>query len=109
MFGLSVEKLMIIGFLAVIIVGPQRLPVYATTLGRWAKRARLLMNDARSRLSEEIGPEFDDVDWQKLDPRQYDPRRIVREALLEPVPSSRKRAKETPPPPSAEITDKENP
>ncbi len=29
----------------------------------------------------ELGPEFDDVDWAKLDPRQYDPRRIVREAL----------------------------
>ena len=31
---------------------------------------------------EDFGDEFD-VDWQKLDPRQYDPRRIVREALAE--------------------------
>ncbi|MGL5860798.1 MAG: hypothetical protein ACRCY9_06050, partial [Phycicoccus sp.] len=27
--------------------------------------------------------DFDDVDWQALDPRRYDPRRIVREALLD--------------------------
>jgi sec-independent protein translocase protein TatB len=33
-----------------------------------------------------LGPEFDEVDWKKLDPRQYDPRRIVRDALsLQPV------------------------
>ena len=31
---------------------------------------------------EEMGPDFD-VDWKKLDPRQYDPRRIIREALTD--------------------------
>ena len=36
-----------------------------------------------------MGPEFDEVDWTKLDPRQYDPRRIVREALLDdPAPAA---------------------
>jgi sec-independent protein translocase protein TatB len=34
-------------------------------------------------MREEMGPDFDDVDWKKLDPRQYDPRRIIREALTE--------------------------
>jgi sec-independent protein translocase protein TatB len=34
-------------------------------------------------MREEMGPEFDEVDWKKLDPRQYDPRRIIREALLD--------------------------
>jgi sec-independent protein translocase protein TatB len=42
-----------------------------------------MANGARDRLREEMGPEFDDVDWKKLDPRQYDPRRIIREALLD--------------------------
>ena len=38
-----------------------------------------------------MGPDFDDVDWRTLDPRQYDPRRIIREALLDdaPVPTVR--------------------
>jgi sec-independent protein translocase protein TatB len=30
-----------------------------------------------------MGPDFDEVDWKKLDPRQYDPRRIIREALTD--------------------------
>ena len=38
-----------------------------------------------------MGADFDDVDWRTLDPRQYDPRRIIREALLDdaPVPTVR--------------------
>src|SRR4051812_33495770 len=36
---------------------------------------------ASEQMREELGPEFDEIDWRKLDPRQYDPRRIVREAL----------------------------
>ena len=36
-------------------------------------------------MRDEMGPDFDDVDWKKLDPRQYDPRRIIREALDEEV------------------------
>jgi sec-independent protein translocase protein TatB len=39
-----------------------------------------MTRDAKQRLREEVG---DDVDWQQLDPRRYDPRRIVREALLD--------------------------
>ena len=38
---------------------------------------------AKDRMREEMGPDFDDVDWKKLDPRQYDPRRIIREALTD--------------------------
>lgn len=38
---------------------------------------------AQGQLREELGPEFDDLNWNKLDPRQYDPRRIIRDALAE--------------------------
>jgi sec-independent protein translocase protein TatB len=80
-FGLDFEKLLVIGFIAVIILGPQRLPKYAAQLGRLVRSLRALAGDARDRLRDEMGPEFDEVDWQKLDPRQYDPRRIIRDAL----------------------------
>jgi len=80
-FGLDFEKLLVIGFIAVIIIGPQRLPKYAAQFGRLVRAVRDLANGAKDRLRDEMGPEFDDVDWQKLDPRQYDPRRIIRDAL----------------------------
>lgn len=85
-FGLTIEKLMLIGVIAAFIIGPERLPRYAESLARFATRGREMMKGAKSRVREEIGPDFEDVDWRKLDPRQYDPRRIIREALLDDAP-----------------------
>ncbi|MFE1644700.1 Sec-independent protein translocase TatB [Microbacterium sp. P01] len=88
-FGLSIEKLLLIGLIAAVLIGPERLPRYAEGLAHWTARARDFLQGARSRVKEEMGEDFDDVDWRKLDPRQYDPRRIIREALLDdpPVPT----------------------
>ena len=83
MFGLTFEKILLIGIVAVFLLGPERLPHYAAQLARLVKQLRNLANGAKDRMRDEMGPEFDDVDWKKLDPRQYDPRRIIREALTD--------------------------
>lgn len=83
MFGLTFEKLLLIGVIAVFLLGPDRLPYYASQLAKFVKSARNFADGAKDRMREELGPDFDDVDWKKLDPRQYDPRRIIREALIE--------------------------
>lgn len=82
-FGLTFEKLLLIGLIAVLIVGPERLPRMAEGFARVVRRAGEYLRDTRTRVRDEMGPEIDDVDWRKLDPRQYDPRRIIRDALLE--------------------------
>ncbi|MFM2353263.1 MAG: hypothetical protein RLZZ608_669 [Actinomycetota bacterium] len=82
-WGLTIEKLLLIGLIAVIIIGPDRLPGYAAQFGRLIRSLRDMANGAKDRMREEMGPDYDDVDWKKLDPRQYDPRRIIREALSE--------------------------
>lgn len=91
-FGLTIEKLLLIGVVAAMLIGPERLPRYAESLARLATRAREVLQGARTRMRDEMGPEFDEVDWRKLDPRQYDPRRIIREALLEDAPVATVRA-----------------
>ncbi|MCU1439464.1 MAG: Sec-independent protein translocase TatB [Rhodoglobus sp.] len=82
-FGLTFDKLLIIGIIAVFLLGPDRLPYYASQLARLVRSARTMANGAKERMREEMGPDFDDIDWKKLDPRQYDPRRIIRDALIE--------------------------
>ena len=82
-FGLTFDKLLIILVIAVFLIGPDRLPTLAAQLARLVKTLRGFADGARERMREEMGPEFDEVDWRKLDPRQYDPRRIIREALLD--------------------------
>jgi len=83
MFGLTFEKLLIIGILAAIIIGPEKLPRYAAMLGDWVRQARRALDGAKVRVKDEMGPEYADLDWKKLNPRQYDPRQIIRNALAE--------------------------
>lgn len=84
-------ELLVLVVLAVVLVGPERLPEYARKLAALVVTLRRLASQGGERLREELGPEFDDLDLAALDPRQYDPRRIVREALAD-TPPERPRA-----------------
>ncbi|MEV7973228.1 Sec-independent protein translocase TatB [Cellulomonas sp. NPDC089187] len=86
MFGINGGEFLVILLVAVIVIGPARLPKYAEQLARLTKQARHFVQDARSRVDEELGEDVKDIDWAALDPRRYDPRRIVRDALLDPDP-----------------------
>jgi sec-independent protein translocase protein TatB len=85
-FGITIEKLLVIGVIAALLVGPERLPRYAESFARLVKKAGDYLRGAKERMREEVGPEIDELDWRKLDPRQYDPRRIIRDALLDDTP-----------------------
>jgi sec-independent protein translocase protein TatB len=76
-------ELLVLAAVGVIVLGPERLPQYAAQLGRFVRQARGFAKTARAQMREELGEDFDDIDWTSLDPRRYDPRRIVREALLD--------------------------
>ncbi len=91
-FGITIEKLLLIGVIAALLIGPERLPRYAESLARFTRRTRDFLQGAKTRVREEMGSDFDDVDWRSLDPRQYDPRRIIREALLDDAPVATVRA-----------------
>ena len=83
MFDINPGELVVLLVVAIVVIGPERLPKYAAELGRMVREVRTFARNAREQVRSEMGEEFDDVDWQALDPRRYDPRRIVREALLE--------------------------
>lgn len=82
-FGINGGEFMLLLVVAVVVIGPARMPEYAAKLAKLVKQLRALAETAKVQLREQMGPEFDDVDWKQYDPRQYDPRRIVREALLD--------------------------
>jgi sec-independent protein translocase protein TatB len=84
-FGVNGGEFLVLILVLLLVVGPERLPRYAEQLGGWVRQARVFLREAKARVDEELGDEVKDVDWAALDPRQYDPRRIVREALLEDV------------------------
>jgi sec-independent protein translocase protein TatB len=84
-FGINGGELLVLLLVAAVVVGPERLPRYAEQLARWVRSWRATLMTARERLADELGEQ--DVDWTALDPRRYDPRRIVREALADPAPT----------------------
>lgn len=81
MFEMSMDKLLLLGFLGVMLIGPTRLPAVAAQLGRFVRSVRQYADTATVRMQQELGTEIDVAELKKLDPRQYDPRSIIRAAL----------------------------
>ena len=84
-FGINGGELIVLILLALMLLGPDKIPQYLRTLRDWIHKARVFAAGAKEQFKEETGTDFDEVDWQKYDPRQYDPRRVIREALSEPI------------------------
>ncbi len=82
LFDINGWEFIIILVVALLVIGPERLPEYSAKLTKMVRQVRSLADSAKVQLREQLGSEFDDVDWKQYDPRQYDPRRIVREALM---------------------------
>ncbi|GAB3619155.1 sec-independent translocase [Glutamicibacter sp. PS] len=81
--GINGGEFLVLAILAVVVLGPEKLPDYAKKLANLVKELRRMANGAKEQLREEVGDEVADLDWRKLDPRQYDPRRIIKDALLD--------------------------
>ena len=80
MFDLSITKILILGVLGLVIFGPDQLPRLAAQAGRALRDLRRLAESARADLSESLGPEFRDFDFNDLNPRSF-----VRKHLFDPI------------------------
>ena len=65
---------------ALIVLGPEKLPRYAADAGRMLRQLRTMANNARDEVTKELGPEFSNLDLADLTPRG-----LVRKHLLEPI------------------------
>ncbi|HZK05780.1 MAG TPA: twin-arginine translocase TatA/TatE family subunit [Actinomycetaceae bacterium] len=95
MFGINGWEALVLLLLVLIIVGPNRLPETTRQIAGWFNEARDFLRGAKEQVSRELG---DEVDLASLDPRQYDPRRIVREALFDEPPARSPRGSSPAPP-----------
>jgi len=82
-FGISGSEFLVLLLVLVVVIGPQRLPEYTRKLTQWVRQLRVFLDDAKAQIAEEVGPELADLNLQDLNPRNYDPRKIVRDALGE--------------------------
>jgi sec-independent protein translocase protein TatB len=53
MFGVDFSEILVIFVIALIVLGPQKLPKLAQTIGRWVGRARAMARQFREQLEQE--------------------------------------------------------
>ena len=101
MLGINGGEILLLVLIAILVIGPNRMPEYAAKLARGIRQARVMAEGAKGQLKEQLGPEYKDLNWRQYDPRQYDPRRIVRQALVEPLEDAAAPLRDTPGPASS--------
>ncbi len=77
MFNIGPMELIVLGLVAIIVFGPERLPQLARDAAALIRSLREVAQGARTQLREELGPEFADVDLRNLNPKT-----AIRRALL---------------------------
>ncbi len=81
LLDLSFLKLLVLGVLALIIFGPERLPSMAAQAGRLLRELRRMAEGAKSELSESLGPEFTQFS-QQFDIADLNPKHFVRKHVI---------------------------
>lgn len=81
LFDLSFFKLLVLGVLALIIFGPERLPGMAAQAGRLLRELRKMAEGAKSELEDSLGPEFSQF-TQQFDIADLNPKNFVRKHVM---------------------------
>ena len=71
MFDLSITKLLVLAVIALIVFGPNELPKVASQAGRMLRDLRRIAEGAKADLREGLGPEFQDFDFEDLNPKTF--------------------------------------
>jgi sec-independent protein translocase protein TatB len=77
-FDVGLPEFLVLAIVAIFVFGPDRLPEVARQAGRFVRQLREMVTAARSQLSDELGPEFRDLDLKDMNPRS-----LVRKHLLD--------------------------
>jgi sec-independent protein translocase protein TatB len=70
-FDLSLTKLLVLAVIALVVFGPHELPKIASQAGRALRDLRRIAEGAKADLREGLGPEFNDFDFEDLNPRRF--------------------------------------
>ncbi len=69
--GLGLEKIALVLLIALLVLGPERLPEVAEQAGRNLRKLRLWLTTMTQDVKTELGPEIGDLDLRSLHPREF--------------------------------------
>jgi sec-independent protein translocase protein TatB len=78
MFDVGLPEFMVLALVAIFVFGPDKLPDVARQAARMLRSAREMLSNAKSQLSDELGPGFANLDLNDLNPRS-----LVKKHLLD--------------------------
>jgi sec-independent protein translocase protein TatB len=79
-FDLSLTKILVLAVIALIVFGPNELPKVAAQAGRMLRDLRKIAEGAKADLREGLGPEFQDFDFDDLNPKNFVRKHLFDEA-----------------------------
>lgn len=100
MLGMGWPEIAVIGIVAMLVFGPERLPDLARQLGGFLRTVRQMAENAKNDLGREIGHDLSELDLRELDPREMVRRSMLDESVSAPV---------TPRPPQRKLRPGERP
>jgi sec-independent protein translocase protein TatB len=71
MFDIGAPEILVLGILAVIVFGPDKLPGLARKAAKALRYVRQMAGSAQNQLKTELGPDFDDLDFRDLNPKAF--------------------------------------
>ena len=78
MFGMGWPEIFVVGVVAMLVFGPDKLPDFARQAGKFVRTARRMVENAKDDLGREMGHDLSGLGLRDLDPRE-----VVRKHLLE--------------------------
>jgi sec-independent protein translocase protein TatB len=78
-FDLSLTKILVLAVIALVVFGPNELPKIAAQAGRALRDLRRIAEGAKEDLREGLGPEFQDFDFEDLNPRRFVQKHLLEE------------------------------
>ena len=77
MFDFGFGEVIGLVVLALLLVGPERMPRVAADLGKMIRKARSLTNTATAEIRENLGPGFEDLKPADLNPKTFIKRHVA--------------------------------
>ena len=79
MFGIGAGELAVILVIAVVVLGPKRLPQLARQLGALVRGLKKIADSATQEVKSELGPDYADLSLKDLDPNEFIRRQLFDE------------------------------
>ncbi|MEI6648075.1 MAG: sec-independent translocase [Actinomycetes bacterium] len=71
MFNIGAEKFLTLAILALILIGPDKLPQFAREAAKLVKKLKNISQVATAELRENLGPGYEDLQVTDLNPKKF--------------------------------------